>query len=266
MEKMTAPKLAAMKGKGRKIVMVTCYDATFAKLVDACEVDAVLVGDSLGNVIQGQKTTLPVTLQDVIYHTRSVSRGLTHPLLVADMPFLSYQASREEAVRSAGLLLRDGRAEAVKLEGGTRVAETVAYLVDMGVPVMGHIGLTPQSVHQFGGYKIQGRTRKAREKLVEDAVALEQAGVFSIVLEGIPASLAAEITSKVRVPTIGIAAGVECDGQVLVIYDLLGLDDSFQPRFVKNYAQLASTVKEAVSEFAREVRAGIFPGPEHTFE
>jgi len=246
--------------------MVTCYDATFARLVDACEVDVVLVGDSLGNVIQGHKTTLPVTLEDVIYHTRAVSRGLTHPLLVADMPFLTFQVTREEAVRNAGRLLREGRAEAVKLEGGTRVAQTVSYLVEMGIPVMGHIGLTPQSVHEIGGYRIQGRTKKAHDRLIEDAVALEQAGVFSIVLEGIPSTLAGDITRKVGVPTIGIAAGPDCDGQVLVIYDLLGLDETFRPRFVKTYAGLASTVKDALSRFAGEVRDGSFPDSEHSFE
>jgi 3-methyl-2-oxobutanoate hydroxymethyltransferase len=265
-ERMTVPKLVGRKRKGRKIVMVTCYDATFARLVDRADIDAVLVEDSLGNVIQGHETTLPVTLEDVIYHSRAVSRGLKRPLLVADLPFMTYQVSREEALRNAGRLMQEGRAQAVKLEGGVRVAETVAMLVEMGIPVMGHIGLTPQSVHGFGGYRIQGRGDEAASRLKADAKALEQAGVFSIVLEGIPTDLAREITESVSVPTIGIAAGPHCDGQVLVLYDLLGLDDTFTPRFVKHYAHLSGTVQVALEQFADEVRDGIFPAPEHSFE
>jgi len=265
-EKVTVPKLRAMKKKGRKVVMVTAYDATFSRLIDACDVHCVLVGDSLGNVIQGHKTTLPVTLDDVIYHTRCVSRGLTRPLLVADMPFLTYQVSLDEALRNAGRLMQEGRAEAVKLEGGRRVARTVSALVEMGIPVMGHIGLTPQSVHEFGGYRIQGRGKQAEDRLVEDARALEEAGVFSIVLEGVPSSLAARITAAVSVPTIGIAAGKDCDGQVLVIYDLLGMDDDFRPKFAKRYAGLSKVIREAVSSFSSEVQAGQFPGPEHSFD
>lgn len=246
--------------------MVTCYDATFAKLVDRCDIDAVLVGDSLGNVIQGHGTTIPVTLEDVIYHTRAVSRGLTKPLLVADLPFMTYQVSKEEALRNAGRLLREGKAEAVKLEGGVRVAETVAFIVRAGIPVMGHIGLTPQSVHEFGGYKIQGRSEAAARCLVEDARALQEAGVFSLVLEGIPSALAQEVTEELSVPTIGIAAGPHCGGQVLVIYDLLGLDESFRPKFVKQYAGLSKTVGEALSRFAQDTRDGTFPAPEHSFD
>jgi 3-methyl-2-oxobutanoate hydroxymethyltransferase len=265
-EKITAPRLRGMKKKGGKVVMVTAYDATFARLIDACDVHAVLVGDSLGNVIQGHGTTLPVTLEDVIYHSRAVSRGLTRPLLVADMPFLTYQVSREEALRNAGRLLQEGRAEAVKLEGGRRVAATVASLVETGIPVMGHIGLTPQSVHEFGGYKIQGRGKSAGDRLLDDALALDQAGVFSIVLEGVPSALAERITAAVSVPTIGIAAGPHCDGQVLVIYDLLGMDETFQPKFAKRFAALAPAVRDAVGAFSREVREGTFPGPEHSFD
>ena len=265
-ERITVPKLAARKGKKRKIVMVTCYDATFAKLVDRCDIDAVLVGDSLGNVIQGHQTTIPVMLEDVIYHTRAVSRGLTRPLLVADLPFLTFQIGKEDAARNAGRLLREGRAEAVKLEGGVRVAETVAFLTEMGIPVMGHIGLTPQSIHEFGGYKIQGRSEEKSKQLIDDAIALAQAGVFSIVLEGIPTALAQRITAEVPVPTIGIAAGPHCDGQVLVIYDLLGMDEDFQPKFVKEYAKLSDTIGEALADFSVEVRSGAFPGPEHSFD
>jgi 3-methyl-2-oxobutanoate hydroxymethyltransferase len=265
-DKVTVPKLAARKGKGRKIVMVTCYDATFGKLVNRCDIDAVLVGDSLGNVIQGHTTTLPVTLEDVIYHTRAVSRTVKKPLLVADMPFLTYQVCREEAARNAGRLLSEGRAEAVKLEGGERIAGTVEFLTRMGIPVMGHLGLTPQSIHEFGGYRIQGRSEEAARQLLDDARCLEEAGIFSLVLEGIPAALAQQVTEKVAVPTIGIAAGPQCDGQVLVIYDLLGMDEEFRPKFVKPFANLSSTISEALSAYASEVRAGKFPGPEHSFD
>lgn len=264
-EKTTAPRLRGMKRKGRKIVMVTAYDATFAKLVDCCSVHAVLVGDSLGNVVQGHKTTLPVTIDDVIYHCRCVSRGLSKPLLIADMPFMTYQVSEDEAVRNAGRLMSEGRAEAVKLEGGVRVAPVVRRIVEIGIPVMGHIGLTPQSVHGFGGYKIQGRG-EAGQQLLDDAKALEEAGVFSIVLEGIPADLAGQITDSVSVPTIGIAAGPRCDGQVLVIYDLLGMDEDFRPKFAKQYVDLSLVIKEAISRFSSEVKDGAFPAEEHTFD
>lgn len=265
-DRITVPKFAARKRKGRKLVMVTCYDATFARLVDRADVDAVLVGDSLGNVIQGHETTIPVTLEDVIYHTRAVSRGLQHPLLVADLPFMTYQASRDDALRNSGRLMQEGRAHAVKLEGGVRVAETVRALVEIGIPVMGHIGLTPQSVHGFGGYRIQGRGEEAARRLKEDALALQEAGVFSIVLEGIPSALAHKITASINVPTIGIGAGPDCDGQVLVLYDLLGMDESFSPRFVKQYTNLSQTVGEALEAFASEVREGTFPAEKHSFD
>jgi len=246
--------------------MVTCYDATFARLVDRADIDAVLVGDSLGNVIQGHETTIPVTLEDVIYHTRAVSRGLSHPLLVADLPFMTYQASRQDAMRSSGRLMQEGRAHAVKLEGGVRVAETVHAIVETGIPVMGHIGLTPQSVHGFGGYRIQGRGEEAAKRLKEDAKALQDAGVFSIVLEGIPTALATDISASLEIPTIGIGAGPNCDGQVLVLYDLLGMDESFSPRFVKQYTNLSNIVGEALETFAGEVREGAFPTEKHSFD
>jgi 3-methyl-2-oxobutanoate hydroxymethyltransferase len=265
-DRITVPKVVAGKRKGRKLVMVTCYDATFARLVDQCAIDAVLVGDSLGNVIQGHETTLPVTLDDVIYHTRAVARGMQRPLLVADLPFMTYQASTADAMRNAGRLLAEGRATAVKLEGGVRVAQTVRAIVAAGIPVMGHIGLTPQSFHGFGGYRIQGRGDDAAQQVKDDALALQEAGVFAIVLEGIPTALAQEITALLDVPTIGIAAGPHCDGQVLVLYDLLGMDESFTPRFVKTYASLSDTVKDALQEYAREVREGSFPGLEHSFD
>jgi len=261
--RMTAPRLTGLKGK-RPIVMITAYDATFARLVDAGGVDVVLVGDSLGNVIQGHDTTIPVELDHVIYHCRCVSRGLERAHLVADMPFMSYQVSDDEAIRAAGRLLKEGRAQSVKLEGGRRVAALVRRMVDAGIPVMGHVGLTPQSVHQFGGYKLQGRKDAAAAALLEDAKALADAGVYSLVLEGVPGDLAAELTAAVPVPTIGIGAGPDCDGQVLVIYDLLGMDERFKPRFLKKYVDLSTTIVDAVREFGDEVKAGSFPGPEHT--
>jgi len=261
--RMTAPKVTALKGR-RPVVMVTAYDATFARLVDAAGVDVVLVGDSLGNVVQGHDTTLPVTLEEMIYHCRCVSRGLTCAHLVGDLPFLSYQVSDDEAMRSAGRLLKEGRAQSVKLEGGRRVAPLVRRMVEAGIPVMGHVGLTPQSVHQLGGYRMQGREDAAAAALLEDVKALEDAGVYSIVLEGIPGDLARELSAAVGVPTIGIAAGPGCDGQVLVIYDLLGMDERFSPRFLKKYAELSAVITDAVRRFGAEVKSGTFPGPEHT--
>lgn len=261
--KNTSVTVRSRKG-GNKLVAVTAYDCTFARLVDEfC--DVVLVGDSLGMVIQGRPTTIGVTLDDVIYHTQAVSRGLKKAHLVADLPFGSYQSSVRDAVISASRLLSEGQAEAVKLEGGAGMAETVEKLVSIGIPVMGHIGLTPQSVHSFGGFKVQGKSDAARASILHDAIALEDAGVYSMVLEGIPADLAAEITDRVKVPTIGIGAGVDCDGQVLVITDLLGLNPSFKPRFVKHYAAMASLVTEAVGLYAEEVRSGKFPDKEHSF-
>ncbi len=261
--KMSSVSVNARKG-GEKLVAVTAYDYTFARLVDAfC--DVVLVGDSLGMVVQGRPNTLGVTLDDVIYHTRAVAGGLNRAHLVADMPFGSYQSSIRDAVKSASRLLAEGGAESVKLEGGAAMAETVEKLVSIGIPVMGHIGLTPQSVHAFGGFKVQGKTDAARASILHDALALEDAGVYSMVLEGIPAELAREITQRVKVPTIGIGAGAVCDGQVLVIQDLLGLNPAFKPRFVKHFAAMSSLVTEAVQQYAKEVRDGSFPGEEHSF-
>ncbi len=260
--RMTAPRITGLKGK-RSVVMVTAYDATFARLADLGGIDVVLVGDSLGNVIQGHETTIPVDLDDVIYHTRCVSRGLEKAHLVADMPFMSYQVSDSKAMKAAGRLLKEGRAQSVKLEGGRRVADLIRRMVDAGIPVMGHVGLTPQSIHQFGGYKLQGRQDAAAEALIEDARALADAGVYSIVLEGVPGDLAAELTEAIPVPTIGIGAGPGCDGQVLVIYDLLGMDERFTPRFLKKYADLSATIVDAVRAFGDDVKAGTFPGPEH---
>ncbi len=263
--KITVPALQRMKREGKRITMLTAYDATFARLLDSCGVDILLVGDSLGMVIQGADNTLSVTLEHIIYHTQAVMRGTEQAHVVADMPFMSYQASLEDGLHSAGRLIKEGGAEAVKLEGGRRHTDLVARLTEVGIPVMGHIGLTPQSVHTMGGYKIQGRDDRAAAELIEDALELEQAGIYSLVLEGIPQDLAAEISGRIEVPTIGIGAGPQCDGQVLVIYDLLGMDDGFKPKFLKHYEQLSGTIRGAVGTYLDEVRNGDFPGPEHSF-
>jgi 3-methyl-2-oxobutanoate hydroxymethyltransferase len=254
-----------MKARGEKIAMLTAYDATFARLFDEAGADVLLVGDSLGMVVQGNTTTLPVTLDEVIYHTRAVTRGARRAQIVGDMPFMSYQTSVEEAMRSAGRLLKEGGAEAVKLEGGAQHAELVRRLVGSGIPVMGHIGLTPQSFHQLGGFKVQGRDDGGAERLVEDARTLEQAGAYAIVLEGIPLEVAARITAAVSVPTIGIGAGVHCDGQVLVIYDLLGMNEDFKPKFVRRYENFAVRIRTAVDEFIDEVKNSQFPSEDESF-
>ncbi|MEK7704117.1 MAG: 3-methyl-2-oxobutanoate hydroxymethyltransferase [Myxococcota bacterium] len=261
----TTLELVAKKIAGDKIVMVTAYDATFASILDQTGVDALLVGDSLGMVIQGQPNTLPVTLEHMIYHTQAVSRGTKRAHIVGDMPFMSYQVSTEQAVQSAGRLVQEGGAHAVKLEGGREVAESVARIVTAGIPVMGHLGLTPQSVHKLGGFRVQGRDDETAARLREDARILEQAGCYSIVLESIPTELAADITHMLHIPTIGIGAGVHCDGQVLVCYDLLGMNPTFRPKFLKVYENLFEHIDHATSAFADEVRAGSFPREEHTF-
>jgi 3-methyl-2-oxobutanoate hydroxymethyltransferase len=255
----------AWKAQGRKIVVVTAYDALFGRLVDEAGVDCVLVGDSVNQVICGQPTTLSATLDQMVYHASAVRRGVRRALLVVDLPFLSYQVGREDAIRNAGRVMKETGAHAVKLEGGEGMAETVRALVSIGIPVMGHVGLTPQSVHALGGYRVQGREDGDARRLEADAAALESAGVFSIVLELVPAALAARITAARAVPTIGIGAGVGCDGQVLVLPDLLGLNDGFAPRFLKRYAALADEVRRAVGRFGDEVRAGAYPDPDHSF-
>jgi 3-methyl-2-oxobutanoate hydroxymethyltransferase len=262
LKRTTVVDLRRMKRNGRRICMLTAYDATFARLLDGL-VDILLVGDSLGMVIQGHETTLPVTLDDVIYHTRAVARGARRAHIVADMPFMSYQVSIEQGVENAGRCLQEGNAHAVKLEG--HHPELIRRIVDCGVPVMAHLGLTPQSVHAVGGYRVQGRKRSKARQLVEHAKDLEQAGAYSIVLEAVPRELAAEISGELSIPTIGIGAGPDCDGQVLVIYDLLGMDDSFQPRFLKRYESFAGRVRTAVTSYADEVKAGVFPADEHCF-
>jgi 3-methyl-2-oxobutanoate hydroxymethyltransferase len=259
----TVLEVRARKGRG-KLVMVTAYDATFAGILDQAGVDILLVGDSLGMVVQGHANTLPVTLDQVIYHTAAVARGARHAQVVADMPFMTYQVSPEQALLSAGRLVQEGNAHAVKLEGGERAGAQIEKIVAAGIPVMGHVGLTPQSVHELGGFKLQGRDAASARQLVDDARAVERAGAFALVLEGIPAELAAEITSTVTVPTIGIGAGPSCDGQVLVCYDMLGMNPAFKPRFLKTYAELHGTISDAARTFAEEVRSGQFPAEEHT--
>ena len=251
-----------MKKTGRKIVTVTAYDATFARLADEAGVDLVLVGDSLGMVIQGHTTTLPVTFEQMIYHTTIVSRGLSRAFLVMDLPFGTAPGSRHEATAACVRALSEAGARAVKVEGFTsHVLDLVSHLTSHGIPVMGHVGLVPQSVHQFGGFRMQGKTRDDRARVAEGARALEQAGAFSVVLEAIPPDLAAEITRDLTIPTIGIGAGPHCDGQVLVSYDLLGLNETYCPRFVKKYAQLTQVVHQAFETYASEVRDGVFPPP-----
>ncbi len=257
-------KLADASKSGKKIVCVTAYDYTFARLVDGIA-DLVLVGDSLGMVVQGHENTLSVTMDDMVYHGRAVSRGLTRSHLCVDMPFLSYQTSLKDAVKNAGRLLAEAGAESVKVEGGVTIAKTVERLVELGIPVLGHIGLTPQSVHAMGGHRVQGRTQTSRDSILADALALEAAGAWGIVVEGVPVELAHEITSRITIPTIGIGAGKNCDGQVLVLQDLLGLDLSFQPKFVKHYAEMEATVKAALATYADEVREGVFPSEAHSF-
>lgn len=265
MPRLTAPELLKMKATGEKIAMATAYDATMARLVDAGGVDMVLVGDSLGMVIQGQPDTLSVTLRDMAYHGRCVAAGLQRAHLTVDMPFMSYQVSPAQALRSAGRLVQQGKAQSVKLEGGVRSAPAIRAIVEAGIPVVGHVGLTPQSVHAFGGFKLQGRDEANAARVLEDARAVAEAGAFCLVLEKIPAALAGRITHEVGIPTIGIGAGPDCDGQVLVCTDLLGLDARFKPRFLKRYAELDPVVTDAFRTYVAEVKQGVFPGPDHTY-
>ena len=255
-----------LKERREPIAMVTAYDATFARHLDAGGADMLLVGDSLGMVVQGHDSTLPVTVDDMVYHTRAVVRGSQRALVVADMPFMSYQPSLELALRNAGRLLADGGAQAVKVEGAGGVIATTRALVEAGVPVVGHLGLTPQSIHTLGGFRVQGRSEQAAARLIEDALALEEAGAFALVLETIPAELAANITERLAIPTIGIGAGVGCDGQVLVSYDLLGLFDQLAPKFVKQYASLGDATRDAVRTYVGEVKARTFPTEAHAFK
>ena len=263
---MTVTDLLAMKVAGRRIVVLTCYDAVFARLLEQAGVDVLLVGDSLNQVLAGHETTLSTTLDQMIYHAAAVRRGSRRALVFVDLPFLTYQISIPEAIRNAGRVLQETGAHGVKLEGGSHMADTVSALVERGIPVIGHLGLTPQSVHALGGYRVQGREEKGAGRLLEDAKALEAAGACAIVLELIPAPLAARISKSLTIPTIGIGAGPGCDGQVLVLHDMLGLNEQFAPKFLKHYAKLGDSVRDAVRGFAAEVRDGKYPGKEHSFE
>jgi len=263
--RVTITDLRRMKEQGDRITMITAYDATFAKLADKGGADVILVGDSLGMVIQGQQDTLGVTVDDIIYHTKAVLRGAPRAHIVADMPFMSYQTDPVQGLHNAGRLLKEGGAQSVKIEGGEEHAELVYKLVRSGIPVMGHLGLTPQSVHAMGGFKVQGKQQPQAEQILRDARALEAAGAYAIVLEGVPVELSRVITEALDIPTIGIGAGVQCDGQVLVIYDLLGLFDDFVPKFVKQYAQLGPAAVKAIAEYKEEVQAGTFPTEAQTF-
>jgi len=265
MKKITVPVISSMKNK-TKIVMVTAYDAPTAKIVDESGVDIVLVGDSLGNVIQGLKNTLPVTVEEMIYHTKIVSRGIKNAHLCSDMPFMSYQSSNLYAVRNAGRFVKEAGAESVKIEVTEDYIDTIKEIRKAGIPVMGHIGLRPQSVHDMGGYKLQGRDKKEAEKLLSLAKKIEEAGAFSLVLESIPQKLAKKITKSINIPTIGIGAGVDCDGQVLVINDLSGMSEEPLPKFVKKYADARNILKDATKEYVDEVRSGAFPTKEHSYD
>jgi 3-methyl-2-oxobutanoate hydroxymethyltransferase len=267
-KKVTVPDLARMKASGERVTVLTAYDCAFARLLDEAGVDALLVGDTLGAVVQGHENTLPVTLDEMIYHTRMVARGRRRALVIGDMPFGCYQVSPAQAVKSAIRFVKEGGAEAVKLEGGITMAATIERIVAAGIPVMGHVGLTPQSVHHFGGYRVQGRNRGHgrgdRGRVLDDARAVESAGAFAVVLECIPQDLAAEITAELSIPTIGIGAGVHCDGQVLVLHDFLGFSERV-PKFVKRYAELGSEVVRAAGAYVSEVKAGTFPAAEHAY-
>ena len=265
MSNVTTRALLEMKQKGERIVALTCYDTLFARLLDASGIDILLVGDSLNQVIAGASSTLSATLEQMIYHTTIVRRGTERAMVICDMPFLTYQISPDDALRNCGRAMKESGCQAVKIEGGQPMAATVRRLVDVGIPVMGHIGLTPQSVHALGGYRVQGKDDATADRLRADAKALEDAGAFAVVLELVPAPLASHITKALTIPTIGIGAGPACDGQVLVLHDMLGLNEQFSAKFVKKYASLAEDVREAARLFAAEVREGRYPGPEHSF-
>ena len=263
--KKTIPQFRDMKQQKEKISVLTAYDYPTARLVEQAGIDMILVGDSLGMVVLGYDSTVPVTMEDMLHHAKAVRRGAQHTFLVVDMPFMSYTISTAEAIRNAGRLIQEGGADAVKIEGGETIAETAAAMVRAGIPVMGHIGLTPQTATQLGGFKVQGRNRAAAENLLRDARAIEGAGAFAITLEAIPQQLAAYITDCLSIPTIGIGAGADCDGQVLVLHDAIGLFPRFVPKFVKQYAQLSASIIEACRQYGREVKQGVFPAKEHCF-
>jgi 3-methyl-2-oxobutanoate hydroxymethyltransferase len=264
-KKVTTHAIMKMKRGGEKIAAITSYDFLSTRLIDETGIDLIIVGDSLGMVIMGYENTIPVTMEEMIHHLKAVTRAKPSAMVAGDMPFMSYQASVEDAVRNAGRLVKEGGAESVKLEGGRRYVPVVEAIVHASIPVIGHLGLTPQSLHQMGGYRIQGRDDESAAGMVEDAVALEKAGCFCVVLEGIPSDLARRITEKVSIPTIGIGAGIDCDGQVLVLNDMLGIHDRPLPRFVKVYDELGDRIRNAVGEYVEEVKTGKFPSMEHTY-
>jgi 3-methyl-2-oxobutanoate hydroxymethyltransferase len=264
-DKITVPKIIEMKRTGEKITSLTAYDWLLASLLDSAGIDIILVGDSAAMVFAGHDTTLPMTMDQMLYHTRAVTRGVKRALVIADMPFLSFQVTSERAIGNAGRFLQEGRASGVKIEGGEPVAETIRKITDVGIPVMGHLGLTPQSIQSFGGYRLRGKMETEAVAIRKDAKILEQAGAFAIVLEKIPSSLAGEITKSVSIPTIGIGAGPDCDGQILVTPDMLGLFESFKPKFVRQYANLAGTVRSAASGFMKDVKSGAYPSREESF-
>ena len=263
--KVTTQTVVDMKQQGEKISMLTAYDFTMAQIIDQAGIDIILVGDSAGNVMAGHETTVPMTMDQMVYHTSCVVRGVQKALVIADLPFLSYQVTPNEALRSAGRMMKEAGAHAVKLEGGKPVIDTVKKIVDAGIPVMGHLGLTPQSIYQFGTYKVRAKDAKEAEQLIEDAKALEKAGCFSIVLEKIPATLAQKVTKAISITTIGIGAGAGCDGQVLVMHDMLGLNKEFNPRFLRRYADLSSTITEAVQQYIGDIKSGDFPNEEEQY-
>ncbi len=266
MPKITILDIYKKKAEGKKITMLTAYDFPVAQIVDEAGIDMILVGDSLGNVVQGLANTLPVTMDEMIYHAKMVSRAAQTAMVVGDMPFLSYQTHKAEAIRNAGRFLKEAGADVVKLEGGSQMAETIHAIVNAGIPVVAHIGLTPQYVHMLGGFKVQGTDEAAREKILADARAVQDAGAFSVVVEAVPSTLGKDITAALRIPTIGIGAGPDCDGQVLVIHDMLGLFDRFTPKFVKKYANLKEQALKAVKEYKQDVEGGKFPSEEHSFK
>jgi len=266
MAKITINDLLRKKMEQKKITMLTAYDYPFARIIDEAGIDAIIVGDSLGMVVQGLENTLPVTMDEMIYHTKIVSRGVKNAMVIGDLPFMSYQASIEEAVRNAGRFLKEAGASGVKIEGGAEVAEHIRAMTRSDIPVMAHIGLTPQSIHRMGGYKIQGRTEESAKILIEEAHTVEDAGAFSLLLEAIPMGLAKRITEEVSIPTIGIGAGPYCDGQVLVLHDLIGLFERFLPKFAKRYVSLKDEALKAITIFKEEVERGIFPSEKHSFK
>ena len=263
--KNTVSTLQKQKEKGDKITMLTCYDYSTAKIMDECGIEVLLIGDSLGNTMLGYDDTIPVTMEDMIHHCKAVSRGAKNAFVIGDMPFMSYQVCIEDAVRNAGRLVKEGHVQAVKLEGGAKVCEQISAIVKADIPVCAHIGLTPQSINAFGGFKVQGKSEEAARQIIEDAIAVEKAGAFMVVLEGIPAKLAAIVTQKVSIPTIGIGAGAGCDGQVLVNQDMFGTFSDFTPKFVKQFGNVGEVMRKALADYTAEVKAGTFPAKEHTY-